>query len=1090
MRTAFNRSINLQWSHSDSFARPVTFIASVIRSYVLEPSNLYLSVIKFKPLGSAALAPIFRRICKCQPSCIIGESRMMPGPEAYTPFERFTLVHALYSSGTSDSPFFAELSDSMKSNIFITSDDSYNPGRLEPNSLKILYQQLLIGEVERTDHETVLKLGTDGIGRDNPRKRKLSDPSMLWSAEGPLQMELLLSLMDRLYFTYRDQATKVIQDEERRYRLLQQEIQEINKGEWDVRLENQEIAAKKDSRGVSYIQTILRQDSDLVKPGLESPAQIVESPPVQEKPSTDSTPGPIRMEGLPQTEVVQAKEFKGQAEGETLQTSSETANQLPKAEPALNHSQAQELVPTASGNLKIEPSRVAFNQDFNARPPPLALTEAKTPFLPPPQPSHSVYPSTSAHLETNNRRVPYLPAQSQTMAAPLPSPNLNQTSLAQQERLSQSPIILPPPAGMLRSTAPRPGPLDALADMAGQQFRSNPPLPSPTPVQHGSGQPHPIQLSQPQNFSQPVYSYYDNQQTYGVPYQPYGQNPIPNYHRSSNPNGHMYQGPPTHAGLGEVYGNIPHYQSPPLSYSQYPAYSQNPSYYQTPVQPYYPLAQASSVTEQHTPVSTRYPRHRPAKPSSIRTSTVVTKWKTLDLPGPVTNPGSPVRPRPEEISPISDKAPSPVPEFHDIPESPLNEPRSRNARGHYVRGRRGQRRGARAGSAASSSVAGSMQTRTRSHSVLSHADELSMDNTMSSHAWIKPEPPATPVVGEDTEITETMVDEGSIKPVRRRREPIRGLQVGPGMERAGMKRKVDEIQEPQSVRSGLTSNASNKHPHFILGSRNFPRTSATIMNDISAHKLASMFAKPLTEREAPGYKDLIYRPQDLKSIKSAIMAGSKALVAAAENTGSGGPSNPTQTGLGTPNSKGANLVWVPATADVMPPKGIVNSAQLEKELMRMFANAVMFNPDPKRGVGPTFRDAQRAATKRTRRKADGGDDVRAAAKRGEEETEEPPSQQRNTNDDNGGDEEEDEGGVVRDTREMFAAVEKSVADWRAAERAAERAVEDAMVVVGLGAGLGGGRKAPKRDDDGMADELAGDEERMGESVVGSKRKRR
>lgn len=383
-----------------------------------------------------------------------------------------------------------------------------------------------------------------------------------------------------------------------------------------------------------------------------------------------------------------------------------------------------------------------------------------------------------------------------------------------------------------------------------------------------------------------------------------------------------------------------------------------------------------------------------------------------------------------------------------------------------MRGRRGKRSGARAGSVASSSVTGSMQPRTRSHSVISHTDELSMDNNISSNTRIKPEPPATPIIDEDTEITETTADEGSTKPARHRREKIRGFELGSVVGLAGIQRKRDDAQESYPARSGPSGIAPNKNPNFILGSRNFPRTSATIMNDISAHKLASMFAKPLTEREAPGYKDLIYRPQDLKSIKSAIIAGSKALVAAADTTGAGSTSSSAHMGPGTPNSRGASTVWVPATTDVMPPKGIVNSAQLEKELMRMFANAVMFNRDPKRGVGPKFRDSQRA--RRGRGNIDGGN-ARLATK-GEEEMEE-----QDTNEDV--DEEEDEGGVVRDTREMFEAVEKSVADWRAAERTAE----DLVV---------GGRRAPEREDDGMADELAGDEERLEESTTGNKRKRR
>ena len=189
---------------------------------------------------------------------------------------------------------------------------------------------------------------------------------------------------------------------------------------------------------------------------------------------------------------------------------------------------------------------------------------------------------------------------------------------------------------------------------------------------------------------------------------------------------------------------------------------------------------------------------------------------------------------------------------------------------------------------------------------------------------------------------------------------------------------------------------ANVRPDHVLASRNFPRTSAPIMNDITTHKLASMFAKPLTEREAPGYKKLIYRPQDLKSIKSAINAGSRA-IAALEDAGSPAIGN-----------KGSATLWVERTPDVVPPKGIVNSAQLEREVCRIFANAVMFNPDPKHGLGPAFRT-------RSKRLAKG----------------------EKFEDDEDLVEEDDGGGLVRDTREMFEAVEKSVGNWRAAERAGE-----------------------------------------------------
>ena len=169
------------------------------------------------------------------------------------------------------------------------------------------------------------------------------------------------------------------------------------------------------------------------------------------------------------------------------------------------------------------------------------------------------------------------------------------------------------------------------------------------------------------------------------------------------------------------------------------------------------------------------------------------------------------------------------------------------------------------------------------------------------------------------------------------------------------------------------------------------------MNEVVAHKVANIFAKPLTEREAPGYKDLIYCPQDLKSIKAAIKEGNKSLIAAAETMG---------------EDRDPQTVWVPESPDFVPPKGIINSAQLEQELMRMFANAIMYNPDlpTNRGIGPAFRTRARTA---------------AGIEEGEDTSEEVVEKHK------------EDRSVVKDTREMFDHAALTMENWRSAERATE-----------------------------------------------------
>lgn len=202
---------------------------------------------------------------------------------------------------------------------------------------------------------------------------------------------------------------------------------------------------------------------------------------------------------------------------------------------------------------------------------------------------------------------------------------------------------------------------------------------------------------------------------------------------------------------------------------------------------------------------------------------------------------------------------------------------------------------------------------------------------------------------------------------------------------------------------------------FVLCTRNFSRTGAPIMNDVTMHKHASIFAKPLTERDAPGYRDLIYRPQDLKSIKSAIHQGSKAVAAATEAantpvataaTDGDSPAPSVNANIAPvppppppPPSK-HNMLVLPKTEDVVPPKAIVNSAQLEKELIRMFANAIMFNPIPARGFGPAFPMVSESGSR--------------------EGTVIPDA--------------DEGGGIIKATLEMFDDVEKAVRRWRAAER--------------------------------------------------------
>ncbi|CAZ79582.1 unnamed protein product [Tuber melanosporum] len=155
--------------------------------------------------------------------------------------------------------------------------------------------------------------------------------------------------------------------------------------------------------------------------------------------------------------------------------------------------------------------------------------------------------------------------------------------------------------------------------------------------------------------------------------------------------------------------------------------------------------------------------------------------------------------------------------------------------------------------------------------------------------------------------------------------------------------------EPQNsgiatgIGSPLPTGVAIGQQQMVVATKKFLQLSAPLLGDISSHKFANLFMNPVNERMAPGYRNLVYKPEDLKSIKAAVKAGA----AAVTNTSTGTPAITTPTtesiAASTPPANTSTFTTLPATTLNTPPKGIVNSVQLEKELFRMFANAMMYN---------------------------------------------------------------------------------------------------------------------------------------------------
>ncbi|KAJ4857579.1 hypothetical protein T069G_08476 [Trichoderma breve] len=375
----------------------------------------------------------------------------------------------------------------------------------------------------------------------------------------------------------------------------------------------------------------------------------------------------------------------------------------------------------------------------------------------------------------------------------------------------------------------------------------------------------------------------------------------------------------------------------------------------------------------------------PSSPVSLKRG-FGTKWashSTPSTPGPITSePESPA------YEPVSPPLPRPAVAkdlaVKAVPKLAASKPTAKRSRGP----------------SATPSATGTR----RSQSVISQTDELSLDHSVTK---VKKEV-ATPRLREET--GDTTADESM---------PGRGLMATPSsMTRAPKRKRQDTPTDLQGP------------PTHVLWTRGFTKVSSSALDQISSHRDANMFATALREKDAPNYRQIVLQPQDITSIRSAIKAGNKAALQAAANLPGGDP--------------GTASVWLPISDDLVPPRGIINSAHLERELVHMFCNAIMYNPDPDRGPGPAF------------------------MRRSQSDEEEVVGYRL------------DENGVVKNTQSMFLEVEKLLGDLRAAEK--DRGIPPISTT------RQGSVATPAEDTAEEEDELAGDGDSA--SASGTAKRRR
>lgn len=106
----------------------------------------------------------------------------------------------------------------------------------------------------------------------------------------------------------------------------------------------------------------------------------------------------------------------------------------------------------------------------------------------------------------------------------------------------------------------------------------------------------------------------------------------------------------------------------------------------------------------------------------------------------------------------------------------------------------------------------------------------------------------------------------------------------------------DDVPKSASKKRKRGSSPPPKISTSVSTNRRFFTLVNPLISNISSNKSASFFANPVNPNDAPNYYDLIYEPTDLRTIKTKVKDGR-----------------------------------------------IQNSAELERELQQMFANAVMYN---------------------------------------------------------------------------------------------------------------------------------------------------
>ncbi|KAK7189128.1 hypothetical protein PSPO01_04715 [Paraphaeosphaeria sporulosa] len=799
---------------------------------------------------------------------------------------------------------FSRISELLKANPDITSDQRFQSSRLSPDALRNFYLRILKDELR---NERDLPDGDATNGEVKSRKRKAPSPSLPTVQESLQHQHLIPKLVNKLYAHYRAAITEQIRQEEDRYERLERELQAIERGEWDNVKERANGKSASRSPSLPKKSPLLAQTQDPVRPN--GPSMIAPAPgglfqpnlaPAPSQPSQATTPAAP-------SPPPQKKQASADKKGKQSTPQPPSASQPPQTSRSQGSTPAQQG--PSHGNAPYSPALGTQPSHLQTHPSTPGSQNAPTPGS-----HHTPYQGFQQHLQGGHASAPQLqhpiqPHMANGVPQLAPSPGPQQTQHSPTHQRFPGPVQSNPQSPSVHTPQHQRG----YVPIAGQPpYLPQHPQPGQPPPQGGFMLP-PFQVA-PQDPSRL------QQQVTHQPQQHQVSTPV--NARQSKITGHAARG-------------VTHTR---------PTQSQ-PSNFATPISLQRAILSALSTPTTPKPGSSFKPEARSLGSTPVKRPDAdpldfneVRQHQQQSSPKSKSTRKSRAKgkTKQKEQEPEPEPEPEPHPDSDHQAEEAVPEMETRQGRPR----RKGPIKKGRPGSIASSHAGTSARGRSRSHSILSHTETVAADTESQAGSRIKSE--------DDDELVATpsqMSTRGrsAAKPNNKRKRNLREI-------------SPEETED----RSGTPS-----LPRTVVATRHFSRMCAPLMNDIGSHKHASTFTTAVKAKDAEGYYDIIKRPTDIKTIQKAIAAGAKQVAAAASG----------DTPSGSPGGAGG-VVELPHTADNIPPKAIVNSAQLEKELMRMFVNAVMFNP-------------------------------------GEE-------------------------GVVEDAREMFESVQHSVSSWRSVEPSSGR----------------------------------------------------